>query len=86
MMSNPKLFPLDGPFLALSLVVKGNIFETVKQFNGEGITILLSEQDARRSLSMANRGYVFEVGRIVLQGKGRELLGNEYVKRAYLGV
>lgn len=86
LMSDPRMFALDEPSLGLSPIVKKNIFETVKKINGKGITIILSEQDARHSLSLANRGYVLEVGRIVLQGKGEELLENEHVKKAYLGI
>ena len=86
LMSDPKLFALDEPSLGLSPIVRKNIFETVKKINREGITILLSEQDALHSLSLATRGYVLEVGRIVLHGNGNKLLGNALVKKAYLGI
>jgi len=86
LMSDPKLLALDEPSLGLSPIVRKNIFEAVKKINREGITILLSEQDARHSLSLATRGYVLEVGRIVLHGNGNKLLGNALVKKAYLGI
>jgi branched-chain amino acid transport system ATP-binding protein len=86
LMSDPKLFALDEPSLGLSPLVRKNIFETVKRINREGITVLLCEQDARHSLSLAKRAYVLEVGRIVLEGKGEDLLENDHVKKAYLGV
>jgi branched-chain amino acid transport system ATP-binding protein len=86
LMSDPKLLALDEPSLGLSPIVKKSIFEAVQQINRKGITIILSEQDARHSLSLAKRGYVLETGRIVLQGKGEELLENEHVKKAYLGI
>jgi branched-chain amino acid transport system ATP-binding protein len=86
LMSDPKLFALDEPSLGLSPLVRKNIFETVKRINREGITVLLCEQDARHSLSLAKRAYVLEVGRIVLEGKGEDLLENDHVKKAYLGI
>jgi branched-chain amino acid transport system ATP-binding protein len=86
LMSDPKLFALDEPSLGLSPLVRKNIFETVKRINREGITVLLCEQDARHSLSLAKRAYVLEVGRIVQEGKGEDLLENDHVKKAYLGI
>ncbi len=86
LMSDPKLLALDEPSLGLSPIFRKNNFETIKKINREGITILLSEQDARHSLSLATRGYVLEIGRIVLHGKGKELLENDHVKQAYLGI
>lgn len=86
LMSDPKMFALDEPSLGLGPLVKRNIFESIKQINGNGTTIILSEQDARHSLSLAKRAYVLEVGRIVLEGRGEELLENDYVKKVYLGL
>jgi len=86
LMAEPRLLILDEPSLGLSPIVRKSIFDTIKKINREGITILLSEQDARRSLSIARRGYVLEVGKIVLQGSGEELLQNKHVRKAYLGL
>jgi len=86
MMARPKLLMLDEPSLGLAPKLVRQVFEVVKQINEEGITILLVEQNVFHSLSIADRGYVLENGRVVLEGKGEELLGNEHVKRAYLGI
>jgi len=86
LMSDPVLLALDEPSLGLSPIAKNAIFDTVQKINKEGLTILLSEQDAHHSLSLADRAYVLEVGRIVLEGNGKDMLENEHVKGAYLGI
>jgi len=85
LMSNPKLLLLDEPSLGLAPIIMSKIFKTIKEVNREGITVLLVEQNARAALKLSNRGYVLENGRVVLQGKGEELLGNEEIRKAYLG-
>ncbi len=86
LMSDPLLLALDESSLGLSPIVKKVIFATVKKINDEGMTILLSEQDALHSLSIANRAYVLEVGQVVFEGNAKEMLNNEHVKSAYLGI
>ena len=61
-------------------------FETVKRINSEGVTVILVEQNVRHALEIASRAYVLETGRITLEGAGKELLENDYVKEAYLGM
>jgi branched-chain amino acid transport system ATP-binding protein len=61
------------------------VFETIQKINGEGVTILLVEQNVNHALAISSRGYVLETGRIVLSGSGKELLADEHVKTAYLG-
>ncbi len=86
LMALPKLLMLDEPSLGLAPIMVRTIFEAVAKINQTGTTILLVEQDVKRSLSIARRGYVMENGRITLKGEGRELLANEHLKRAYLGI
>jgi len=83
--ANPKLLMLDEPSMGLAPVVVEIIFETIEKLNREGTTILLVEQNAAMALSIAHRGYVLEVGRIALEGPGKELLHNEQVRKTYLG-
>ncbi len=85
LMSRPKLLMLDEPSMGLAPVIVDLIFETIAKLNAEGITILLIEQNAAKALTIADRGYVLEVGKVVLQGSGQELLGNEAIRKAYLG-
>lgn len=85
LMANPRLLLLDEPSLGLAPIIVTKIFRTIKEINAEGVTILLVEQNARAALKLSNRAYVMEGGVIRLQGKGEELLGNEEVKKAYLG-
>ena len=85
LMSRPKLMMMDEPSLGLApLVVKG-IFETIREINRQGVTVLLIEQNANMALKTADLAYVLETGEITLHGTGAELLTNEAVKRAYLG-
>jgi len=85
LMSSPKLLLLDEPSLGLAPIIVQKIFKTVKEINREGVTVLLVEQNARAALSLSNRGYVLENGRIALEGNGEDLLHNEQVRKAYLG-
>ncbi len=86
LMSLPSLLMLDEPSLGLAPLLVREIFYTVHEINRHGTTILLVEQNVFNALDMAHRGYVLENGRIVLQGKSKELLGDEYIKKSYLGI
>jgi branched-chain amino acid transport system ATP-binding protein len=86
LMSLPRLLMLDEPSLGLAPLLVREIFRTVREINQQGTAILLVEQNVFNALDMANRGYVLENGRIVLQGEARALLSDEYIKEAYLGV
>ena len=86
LMSNPKLMLLDEPSLGLSPLFVKNIFDIISEINRQGTSILLVEQNVFQSLRIAHRAYVLETGRVVLTGSGQELLGNEHVKKAYLGI
>ena len=85
LMSNPKLLMLDEPSMGLAPILVEQIFDIIKQLHKAGSTILLVEQNARMALSVADRGYVLETGKIVATGTGDELLRDEAVKKAYLG-
>jgi branched-chain amino acid transport system ATP-binding protein len=86
LMTNPKLLLLDEPSLGLSPLLVSTIFEIIKEINRQGVTILLVEQNVYQSLRIANRGYVLETGRVVLSGKGEELLNDPHVRKAFLGM
>jgi branched-chain amino acid transport system ATP-binding protein len=86
LMSNPRMLLLDEPSLGLAPIMVSRIFKIIQDINREGITVLLVEQNARAALQLSHRGYVLETGTIQLSGTGEELLGNEDVKKAYLGV
>lgn len=86
LMANPRLLILDEPSLGLAPIVVIRVFEVIERLNREGVTILLSAQNVFRALEMASRAYVLESGRITMEGRGKELLENPYVKEAYLGV
>ena len=85
LMSRPKLLMLDEPSMGLSPIMMQRIMATVKTLQSQGTTILLVEQNARAALKLADKGYVLEVGHIVLDGTGRELLVSDEVRKAYLG-
>ncbi len=85
LMARPKLLMMDEPSLGLAPLVVRDIFQTVLKLHGEGITILLVEQNANAALKIADRGYVLETGRITITGSGHELLENPKVREAYLG-
>jgi branched-chain amino acid transport system ATP-binding protein len=86
LMAGPRLLVLDEPSLGLAPALVVEIFRLVAALRARGIAILLSEQNARMSLAIADRGYVMERGRVVLQGRGRELLDNPEIAERYLGV
>lgn len=86
LMSRPRLLLLDEPSLGLAPVLVEAVLDTVQQIRGEGVSVLLVEQNAQLALEVADRGYVIESGRVVLSGTGRELLDHEDVRKAYLGV
>jgi len=86
LMARPRLLMLDEPTLGLAPVLVGRIFETVRTINADGVTVLLVEQNVRQALTLAHRACVLESGRLVLAGPARELLGDERLKRAYLGL
>jgi len=86
LMSKPKLQMFDEPSLGLSPILVRDIFNVIKKIKEEGVTVLIVEQNVKQTLAIADRVYVLENGRIVLQGTGKELLNNEHVKTAYLGV
>ena len=85
LMARPKLLMLDEPSLGLAPMLVRAIFETIKEINEGGVTILLVEQNARAALRLADKGYVLETGRIVLSGTAEELMRDERVRKAYLG-
>jgi branched-chain amino acid transport system ATP-binding protein len=85
LMSDPKLLLLDEPSLGLAPLLVKAIFDTVREINRSGMTILLVEQNARAALRLAHKGYVLETGNIVLAGPAGELLADERVRKAYLG-
>jgi len=85
MMSRPKLLMLDEPSMGLSPLMMKVIMETVRTLQSQGTTILLVEQNAQAALRLADHGYVLEVGKIVLNGTGKDLLVNDAVRKAYLG-
>jgi branched-chain amino acid transport system ATP-binding protein len=85
LMSNPKLLILDEPSLGLAPIIVEKVLDTLQRINEDGVTILLVEQNIRDSLNIANRAYVLEEGKIIIEGEGRELLSNEHIKEVYLG-
>lgn len=86
LMSKPKLQMFDEPSLGLSPILVRDIFNVIKRIKEEGVTVLIVEQNVKQTLAIADRAYVMENGRIVLQGTGESLLSNEHVRTAYLGV
>lgn len=85
LMSKPKLLLLDEPSMGLAPIFIQEIFDIVQDIQKQGTTVLLIEQNANKALSIADRGYVLETGKIVLSGTGQELLASEEVRKAYLG-
>jgi branched-chain amino acid transport system ATP-binding protein len=85
MMARPEILLLDEPSLGLSPKLVSQIFDIIQEINKTGTTVLLVEQNAHMALSIAHRGYVLATGEVTLSGSGRELLGNETVKKLYLG-
>jgi branched-chain amino acid transport system ATP-binding protein len=84
-MAKPRLLMLDEPTLGLAPIMVSLVFDLIREIQATGTTILLVEQNVNRSLALADRGYVLEGGSIVLQGSGKELLGDKRLKAAYLG-
>ena len=85
LMSHPKIILMDEPSMGLSPIFVNEIFDIIQEVSKSGTTVLLVEQNAKKALSIADRGYVLETGRIVLEGNAKDLLDNEQVKKAYLG-
>lgn len=86
LMTVPRILMLDEPSLGLAPLLVETIFSVLEQINKEGVTVLLVEQNVKKSLSISNRGYVLENGNIALEGIGEELLQNSYLRKAYLGI
>ena len=86
LMSRPRLAMFDEPSYGLAPVVVGELFTFVQELRNQGIAILLVEQNIRHALETADRGYVLENGQIVLEGSSRDLLSNDHVRKAYLGI
>jgi branched-chain amino acid transport system ATP-binding protein len=86
LMSLPKLIMFDEPSLGLAPILVAEIFNIIKRIQKEGVTVLVVEQNTKQTLEICHRGYVLENGRVVLGGTGQELLANEKVKQAYLGI
>jgi branched-chain amino acid transport system ATP-binding protein len=86
LMAKPRVLMLDEPTLGLAPLMVRLIFDTVRTINEAGVTILLVEQNVQHTLSIASQAYVLESGRVVLAGPGRDLLGDERLRRAYLGM
>ena len=85
LMSRPKLLLLDEPSMGLSPLYVSTIFEMIKKVNSQGTTVLLVEQNAKKALSIADRAYVLEIGKIVKTGTGKDLLSDDEIQKAYLG-
>ncbi|MCX8151069.1 MAG: ABC transporter ATP-binding protein [Candidatus Bathyarchaeota archaeon] len=86
LMSNPQLLILDEPSLGLAPIIVEKVLDTITKINEDGVTVLLVEQNIRDSLNISNRGYVLEEGKIIIDGKSRELLSNSHIKEVYLGL
>ncbi len=86
LMAMPKLLMFDEPSLGLAPILVREIFNVIKRIREEGTTVLIVEQNVKQTLSIADRAYVLENGKIVLHGTGKSLLGDEHVKKAYMGV
>lgn len=85
LMSQPKIILMDEPSMGLSPIFVNEIFDIIKEVSAAGTTVLLVEQNAKKALSIADRAYVLETGRITLQGDAKELMNDESVRKAYLG-
>lgn len=86
LMVEPRLLMLDEPSLGLAPVLVEEMFQVIEEINRSGVTVLLVEQNTQNALSVAHKGFVMELGRIVLAGSGQELLADENVRKAYLGL
>jgi branched-chain amino acid transport system ATP-binding protein len=86
LMSRPKLLMLDEPSLGLAPMLVTKIFEAIARIRQEGITVIVAEQHVNEVLSLCDRGYVIEGGKVTLEGTGEELLNSEIIKQKYLGI
>ena len=86
LMSRPKLLMLDEPSMGLAPLMVEKIFSVIQEIHRQGMTLLMVEQNARKALQIAQRAYVLETGKIVLQGLAKDLLHNPQVQHAYLGI
>lgn len=86
LMAQPKLLLLDEPSLGLAPLLVKNLFKLIKEISQRGITIMLSEQNVKQTLQIVDRSYVLENGTVVLEGKGSELLEQDHIKKAFLGM
>ena len=85
LMSHPKIILMDEPSMGLSPIFVNEIFDIIQEVSKSGTTVLLVEQNAKKALSIADRAYVLETGKIVLEGQANDLLNNDSIKKAYLG-
>ena len=85
LMSNPKMIVMDEPSMGLSPIFVNEIFDIIEKVSASGTTVLLVEQNAKKALSIADRAYVLETGKIVLSGNAKELMNDDSIKKAYLG-
>ena len=85
LMSKPKIILMDEPSMGLSPIFVNEIFDIIKAVSASGTTVLLVEQNAKKALSIADRAYVLETGKIILEGNAKVLMNDERVKKAYLG-
>ena len=85
LMSHPKIIVMDEPSMGLSPILVNEIFDIIKEVSASGATVLLVEQNAKKALSIADRAYVLETGKIVLEGDAKELMNDDSIKKAYLG-
>lgn len=86
LMSNPRILMLDEPSLGLSPLLVDELFDAIVKLKKEGLTILLVEQNVREALEMSDRGYVLQTGKVVQEGSGAELLQDDSVRKAFLGL
>lgn len=86
LMALPKLLMFDEPSLGLAPILVREIFDVIRKIRGEGTTVLIVEQNVKQTLEIADRAYVLETGRVVMEGTGKELLDSEHVRTAYLGL
>jgi branched-chain amino acid transport system ATP-binding protein len=86
LMSNPKILMLDEPSLGLAPKLVDEVLDTVRILKGQGMSILLVEQNVREALELSERGYVLQTGRIVGEGAGKELLASDQFRQAFLGI
>jgi len=86
LMSNPQLLILDEPSLGLAPIIVEKVLDTLQTINDDGVAVLLVEQNIRDTLNIANRAYVLEEGKIIIEGEGRELLDNDHIREVYLGL